>query len=164
MRVALHRRVVDVGGRERAAHACGAALEHLLDQLLDVHGVIHRAPHPHVLHGPGLEVHEREVVDARGHRGAEPRAPAPLDRLDGVGRHVLHDVDLAREQGGEAGAELGDEAEGHAARVRRPLPVVGVLLEDEPLVALPLDELEGPGADGPLGELRRAELAERLGG
>src|SRR5439155_862309 len=63
VRVALHRRVVDVGGRERAAHACGAALEHLLDQLLDVHGVIHRAPHAHVLHGPGLEVHEREVVD-----------------------------------------------------------------------------------------------------
>src|SRR2546428_8386561 len=41
--ISLHRRVVDVGGRERAAHACGAALEHLLDQLLDVHGVIHRA-------------------------------------------------------------------------------------------------------------------------
>ena len=62
--VALHRGIVDVGRRQRPAHARRAALEDLLDQLIDIDGVIHGAAHADVLHRAGLEIDEREVVDA----------------------------------------------------------------------------------------------------
>jgi hypothetical protein len=48
--------------------------------------------------------------------------------------------------------------------VRGALPVVGITLEHEPLVAAPLDESEGPGADRLLGQLLRTELLQGLGG
>ena len=120
-------------------------------------------PHAEILHGPGLEIHQRQVVDPRRHRGAQRGPSALLDGLHRVGRHVLHDVDLARQQGGHARAELGNEAEGHAAGIGRALPVVGIALEHQPLVPLPLHELERPGADGLLGQLGRPQLLEGLG-
>ena len=163
MLVALHLDEVGVGRRQRPTHPGRLALEHLLDQLVHIERVVHGPPRANVLHRAGLQIDEREVVDAGGDGRPDLRAAAPLHRLDRVRRHVLHDVDLAREQGRHASAELGDEAEGDAARVGGPLPVIGIALDDQPVIALPLDEPERAGADRLLRQGLRALLLQRLG-
>jgi hypothetical protein len=126
-------------------------------------GVVNRLARAQVLHRAGLQVDEGEVVDPRGHRAPHLGLAALVEHLHGVRGHVLHDVDLAGEQRGQPRAELGDEADGHAVQIGSALPVVGVLLHHELLVAHPLHELERPGADGLGGEGLDALLLERLG-
>ncbi len=67
------------------------------------------------------------------------------------------------QQRGQPRAELGDEAERDAIEIGWALPVVGVLLEHQLLVAHPLHELEGAGPDRLGGQRLHALLLERLG-
>ena len=78
---------------------------------------------------------------------------APGDRGEAA------DVGLALLHGRGAGGRVGDEAGDDAIEVGPPrLPVVGVAVEPDELAALPLHELEGPGADRRVGVLARLDV------
>jgi hypothetical protein len=86
----------------------------------------------------GVAAQVLEVVDALEVAGPD----------DGALPERLHDVDVTALQGGQAGVLVGDRAEHDLVEVGLAvLPVVRVLLHDQPAVALPALEHERTGAD-----------------
>jgi hypothetical protein len=59
------------------------------------------------------------------------RPPAPVDRVDLVGRHVRHQIGLAGQQRGDAGRHLRSRAEDDPLEGRRAAPVTAEALKEE---------------------------------
>ena len=81
-----------------------------------------------------------------------------LELGERVRRHLDHHVDAARQHLCHAGVGVGQGPEHHRLELGRAVPVVGIGLQDDGLVRLPLDERERPGPDGVAAEI----LALRL--
>ena len=167
----LHRRVV--AERRRRQGAVGGLEGALVDaphQPLAVERVDHRLAHLEVRRGHALRVHRPAPGHARLGRALDLEPRIGLQALDLMRRRQVDRVHLPGLQRGEAGAGVGNLAEGECGKVRRPLVEIGrapvvvrVAGELHVLVLHPLDELERPGADRLAAELR-PELLDGLGG
>src|SRR5256886_5286335 len=139
-------------GLELRRDEAGAAIERVHNDLL-VDGVRERLADPLVLELFDLVV-ERDVAGGVRRTQEELKARVALDDRDVVRVEAFHAVDLARFQGAEPLGVVFDVPHDDALHPWLDTPVARVRLEDDLLVRLPLDELEGARADRVLPELQ----------
>src|SRR2546426_9539741 len=124
-----------------------------LHDALPIYGVRERLADPLVLELFDLVV-ERDVAGGVRRTQEELKARIALDDRDVVRVDPFHAVDLARFQGAEPLGVVFDVPHDDALHPWLDTPVARVRLEDDLLVRLPLDELEGASADRVLPELQ----------
>ena len=156
------RRAAGQGGGGELARGAALALQQPLDDARAVDRHRHGLAHARVLHriaverAPLLVGHERRLV-ARGIGEQVDRTVAfdPVDRKPGIvgeaadvlHRHEVDQVDLAREQGGDAGRGVRDHARHHPVPWRCTAPIGVVARELQPVADRVADETVGAGAD-----------------
>src|SRR2546422_5019731 len=139
-------------GLELRRDEAGTAIERVHNGLL-VDGVREGLADPLVLELLDLVV-ERDVAGGVRRTQEELKARVALDDRDVVRVEAFHAVDLARFQGAEPLGVVFDVPHDDALHPWLDTPVARVRLEDDLLVRLPLDELEGARADRVLPELQ----------
>src|SRR6266508_3030735 len=132
--------------------------EHVLDDRLAIHGVVHRLSHPYVverlLGGVDQVLLGSTTLADLSHRhqfGIRTR----LDLFELAGRWRSDDLRAARLQLGHAARRVGHDPKDEPLREHPALPVVLVRPEHQALPFGPLDELIWPCADRPLVECLR---------
>ena len=97
---------------------------------------------------------EGDVAGGVGRAQQDLKIGVALHHRHVVGIETLHAVDLTRLERAQPLRVVLDVAHDHALDLGLHAPVVGVRLQHDFLVGLPLDELVGPGAHRMLAELR----------
>src|SRR5439155_26259436 len=111
-------------------------------------GVVGRLAHATVVERLLLVV-DAEVPDVHARLLEEADLRVAFELADVVGGDADDQVELPREELGEARLVLDDRPEHDALELHGKLPVARVLLEHDALAAIPARELEGPGAHRP---------------
>ena len=166
----------------RHGHARGqrlAAHHHLLDGVT-VGRQVHRFAHHGVGEGVaidtgGLQLFRPHVVGEEDHAVFRAKLDLHtiglLQPLDILHRHILHDVDLARQQGGDAGRGLGNRGVDDLGDLGRVTPVAVEHFQHGAHFGVTLDQRVGAGAVGvahgevffPGGEILRGQGVIRFG-
>ena len=142
----------DVPRRDGRRDAVGVAVQHRLDDAVDVGGVVDRLAELLVVQRRLPDLHH-VVRDAVAGRHLGERPTAVVDRVDLLDGDVLGDVDLAGAQRGRAGRQLGDRLDPDLLDLRRAAPIL-LVRRHRPVLerVFPLVELVRAGAVRLVGE------------
>ena len=136
--------IVRVDDGQRPGHPRRKAAEDLVDDQVDIDGMVDRLAHAHVLHRPFVDLIQGDQDDAAT-RHRHDLAARGLDLRHKLRRNAQGQVDFTADDGRHARRRLGDGPELHPVDGRTAHEVVGIGLKDQALTRNPFDELERAG-------------------